>query len=291
MRTYHALALAGLAVVAAGCGGDKSATATDAPAQSQGGMPQSAGFGHVHGLGIDPGDGALMIATHTGLFRAPPGTAKATRVGDSEQDVMGFTVTGPHRFLASGHPAPGTPGQPPSLGLISSSNGGRAWQDVSLSGAADFHVLRSQGDAVVGYNALAGALMVSSNGGRSWQQRQAPGPLIDLAVSPTDPRRFVASTDQALMTSLDDGRRWRLLRRDAIGLLAWAQMKQLVWVDANGTVSKSSDLGATWQRRGSIGGQPAAFAADGTELLAALGDGTVLHSTNGGRTWAVRARP
>jgi hypothetical protein len=47
---------------------------------------------HVHGLGVNPSDGALFIATHTGLFRAADGDGTAVRVGGSFQDTMGFTV-------------------------------------------------------------------------------------------------------------------------------------------------------------------------------------------------------
>ena len=58
----------------------------------------------MHGLGIDPADGALFIATHTGLYRVAPGSDKARRVGSGFRDTMGFTVVGPNRFLQSGHP-------------------------------------------------------------------------------------------------------------------------------------------------------------------------------------------
>jgi len=43
---------------------------------------------HVHGLGINPTDGALFIGTHDGLFRSPEGSATAGRVGESTQDTM-----------------------------------------------------------------------------------------------------------------------------------------------------------------------------------------------------------
>ena len=58
-----------------------------------------AGPVHVHGLGIDPADKALFIATHTGLFRVGDGQSSAVRVGDSYQDTRGFTVVGENRFL------------------------------------------------------------------------------------------------------------------------------------------------------------------------------------------------
>jgi len=83
---------------------------------------QSAGAGpvHVHGLGINPADGALFVATHTGLFRVRSGESKATRVGDSFQDTMGFTVVRESQFLGSGHPDRRTD-LPSRLGLIASS--------------------------------------------------------------------------------------------------------------------------------------------------------------------------
>src|SRR5687768_6438573 len=56
---------------------------------------------HVHGLGINPSDGSLFIATHTGLFRVAADSRKAVRVGDRFQDTMGFSVAGPDRFLGS----------------------------------------------------------------------------------------------------------------------------------------------------------------------------------------------
>ena len=43
---------------------------------------------------------------------------------------------------------------------------------------------------------------------------------------------------------------------------------------------------------GEIGGEPAAFAADGPEnLYVALHDGTIKRSRDGGASWAVRSRP
>ncbi len=66
--------------------------------------PAEAGPVHVHALGVDPGDGSLFIATHTGLFRLPLDQESPERVSDLHQDTMGFTVAGPGHFLGSGHP-------------------------------------------------------------------------------------------------------------------------------------------------------------------------------------------
>lgn len=40
-------------------------------------------------------------------------------------DLMGFTVAGPDRFLASGHPGPGAD-LPEPLGLVESRDGGQS---------------------------------------------------------------------------------------------------------------------------------------------------------------------
>jgi hypothetical protein len=252
--------------------------------------PPDARIEHVHGLGINPADGALFIATHHGLFRSAPGSTEAEPVGTSGQDVMGFTVVGPDRFLGSGHPAPGED-RPPNLGLIESDDAGSSWQDVSLTGEADFHVLRSAHDRVYAFNGLTGKLMLSDDGGESWEERRPPGAVVDLAVDPRDPERILASTDAGLQLSEDDGRSWRRIK-GGIGLLAWPAPRALYWVDASGTTRVSPGPGQSWKKRGSIDGQPAAFAAsDENELYAALADGTVMASDDGGASWRVRSSP
>lgn len=71
------LALASVAVVS-GCGGDQPS----APPGDEGVKTGDPGPIHVHGLGINPKDGALFVATHTGLFRAAKNEKTAKRVAD-----------------------------------------------------------------------------------------------------------------------------------------------------------------------------------------------------------------
>lgn len=243
---------------------------------------------HVHGLGINPADGALFIATHDGLFRSPEGSATAERVGESTQDTMGFTIVGPDRFLGSGHPGPGENGRP-NLGLIESGDAGLSWTEVSLAGEADFHVLHYSDDRVYAVNGMTGLIMVSDNGGQTWQERRPPGSVIDLAIDPEDPRRIVASTEAGLVASEDEGVSWQAIDGD-VGLLAWAEPDALYLVNAAGQVQRSEHGGGRWTDLGSIGGQPAALiaAADAT-LYAALADGTVMSSSNGGTSWELRS--
>ncbi len=279
MSRYLAAALV-LAALLSACGDTRETRAVAPGAEATDSGPQ-----HVHGVGINPADGALVIATHTGLFRAMPGEQRARRIGDLYQDTMGFTVVGPDQFLGSGHPD-ARADLPPLLGLIRSADGGRTWDPVSLLGKADFHVLRAAGRQVYGFDSTKARLLVSGDGGRSWDERTPPEPLVDLAIDPRRADHVVASGERGLFTSTDAGRRWRPLSRDRAGLLAWADALYLV--DGRGKVQRSADAGRDWAPVGAIGGQPAAFASSGRELYVALHDGTVKRSTDGGRSWRVR---
>jgi hypothetical protein len=249
---------------------------------------------HVHGLGVNPADGAVYIATHTGLWRVAPDEKKAERVGDRLQDTMGFTVAGSNRFLGSGHPDPRDfrDGRlPPLLGLIESTDAGKTWRPISLLGKADFHVLRSAGDRVYGFDATNERLMVSSDQGRTWTEREPPATVLDLVVDPRRSGRLLATTEQGLFESDRAGKDWSK-RSESAGLLAWPAPTRLYAVDGRGRVFTSADSGSKWRAVGDIGGQPAALLATAPrELYVALHDGTIKRSANGGVSWSLRSSP
>ena len=286
------VAVAALAIVAgvAGCGGndgddDGSAPQADVPVADPGPV-------HVHGLGINPADGSLFIATHTGLFRAGPGERKAVRVRDRFQDTMGFTVTGPDRFLGSGHPD-GREDLPPFLGLIRSTDAGKTWQPVSLLGERDFHVLEATGRYVYGYGSdyesRTEGFLVSADGGRTWSERAVPEPLLSLAIAPGREETVVAAGENGMYLSEDAGRRWRQLGPGG-GLVAWSD--RLVVVRFDGRVRATDGAGGRFAPVGGVGGEPAALDAgpDG-DLYVALHDGTVKRSADAGASWTVRSAP
>jgi len=276
------LALAGvvLAVVIGGCGADDD----EAGAPVAGADP---GLIHVHGLGVNPLDGALFAATHNGLFRAAANETPQ-RVGDSRQDVMGFTVIGPDRFLASGHPD-GRTDDPPLLGLIESGDAGKTWNAGVLRGEADFHLLRTSRQTLYAQDSQTGRVFEGPIGGSSLSVRRSPqGELIDFAVDPEDPQRLVAATDRGLAQSSDGARSWKALDRKRTGLLVAPGPSQLVLVDGSGRVQASDDAGRTWRSVGAIDGPPAAFHSRDGVLYVAVHDGPVLQSDDGGRTWTTR---
>jgi hypothetical protein len=249
---------------------------------------------HVHGLGVNPGDGALYVATHTGLWRVGREEQRAERVGDRLQDTMGFTVAGSDRFLGSGHPDPRDIRDrrlPPLLGLIESTDAGKTWRPISLLGKADFHVLRNAGDRVYGFDATNQRLMVSRDKGRTWSEHRPPAPIIDLVTHPRRSEHVLAATERGLFASDDAGRSWRA-RSEAAGLLAWPAPNRLYAVDGRGRVFASADSGGEWKAVGDSGGRPAALLATAPrELYVALHDGTIKRSANGGASWSLRSSP
>ncbi|WP_217915464.1 F510_1955 family glycosylhydrolase [Miltoncostaea marina] len=268
-----ALALLGVLALAA-CSGDVETTPAGADADPI----------HAHGLGLNPADGALYIATHTGLFRMERGSDDAARVGDRRQDTMGFTIAAADHFLGSGHPDL-REGLPPLLGLIGSRDRGRSWEPISLLGEADFHALRATGTFIHGYDASGGRLMISEDGGRTWRVRRPP-PLLDLVVDPDDPSRIVAASERGLIVSEDDGRGWRPLDGPP-GLLAWPRRDALYALSLDGELRVSRDGGASWARAGRVGGRPEAMTVPAADrLIVALEHGALRSSADGGRSWA-----
>ena len=249
-----------------------------------------AGVVHVHGLGVNPQDGALYAATHTGLFRIPQ-QGQAERVAGRWQDTMGLIIVGPNRFLASGHPDLRELRErqlPPLLGLIESTDAGVSWQSRSLSGVADLHALRTSQGWLYGYNSSADALM-SSNDGASWETR-APLAISDFVVSPTEPDRILAVTESGLQRSVDGGRSWTPLTAPALALLAWETADKVWGLGPDGAVYQSGDSGATWRQRGTLPGQPEAFLAANRVLYAAVAGGGIYASDDEGGSWKMRYR-
>jgi hypothetical protein len=85
--------LAAATLLVAGCGGDSD----DSGRAPSTGRPvvEDPGPIHVHGLGLNPGDRALFVATHTGLFRAGEGERQGHPGGQSLPGPVGLTVVGP----------------------------------------------------------------------------------------------------------------------------------------------------------------------------------------------------
>ena len=280
--------LSAVLLLVAGCGGGGAS-----PAPSAGWVDPDGPAPVIGSLTVDPADGSLLLASNTGLFRIGPDGGRPSRVTGTLRTPSGsgsisaelvVRFDGDGRLLGSGHPSGGSD-LPAALGLIASDDGGRTWRSVSKLGEADLHALAFSGDELAAAIFGQAQILVSRDGGRTFTPRIGPLPLVDLALDPSDARRWVASSEQGVFVSADDGRTWRQYDPTPNSRLAWGA-RELFRVDPGGPVLVSRDGGRTWKRRGDTGGEPQALAVGGGgELFVAMVDGTVRRSGDGGRTW------
>jgi hypothetical protein len=275
-----AIAAVTAALLLLGCGEAGDRPPAPAPAADPGVI-------HVHGLGRNPADDALFIATHTGLFRVGSSDRSPERVAGLYQDTMGFTVVGPDRFLGSGHPG-SIEDDPPFLGLIESRNAGNTWRPISLRGDVDFHVLEAQGKTVYGFGSdwdtRQARFLRSDDAGRTWTRLAPPEELVGLAIDPEDSRVSVALGEQRGWVSRDGGRSWRPLAVPG-GMVTWTRELGLIAVDLGGVVRTASEPTGEWNEVGRLPGAPAALEGVQDELLAATHESQVVSSRDRGKTW------
>ncbi|MFJ4689000.1 F510_1955 family glycosylhydrolase [Streptomyces sp. NPDC088789] len=270
-----------LAATLTACSSDSGAGAEPASGTTGGAGPT---VSHVHGVGVDPADGRLYVATHEGVV-AVSDDDTAERVGD-KADYMGFTVIGAKTFLGSGHPEPGSD-EPADRGLIESGDSGRTWTTRSLAGTTDFHALEYAHDTVYGYDSTNGVLRVSTD--RTTWDTRAELAALDLAVSPEDPDLVLATTESGVARSGDGGETFADGSGAVMAFLSWPEPETLYGLDQGGGLHLSTDAGTTWKKAGTVpGGAPQALTAESPDhLLAATQDG-VYESRDGGGTFTER---
>jgi photosystem II stability/assembly factor-like uncharacterized protein len=292
-----------VAAMLAACGGEDAGGRDEAAAGADAvpWLDPDGEFPVVGSLAVNPADDALWMSTNTGLFRIAGERKRPAKVSGtlttpdgagtvSEQLVVHFT--GPDQLLASGHPAASETGLPEALGLIRSGDAGKSWTPVSELGTADFHAIERSGGLLVGALFGQAQILVSRDGGRTWEGRVAPKVLIDLAVDPSDPARWVATASDGVYMSRDEGATWRPVDTTPNSYLAWPEADALYRLDPGGPLQVSRNGGAAWEEIGSTGGEPQALAAaDADTLYAALIDGTVKRSEDGGRNWDDHVAP
>jgi hypothetical protein len=264
----------GVGVAVAGCAsedGGSPAPSVEAAAE--------ASLGHVHGLGVDPADDTLYVASHHGVFRVVDGTPE--RVADRWQDTMGFAVVGPGHFLGSGHPDL-REDLPSSLGLIESTDGAQTWQPVSLQGDADFHSIEAVGNRIYAYDSHTGALMVSDD--RTSWNTISKQPLYDLAANPAEPDTVYATTDQGgLIVTTDGDQPVPVDGAPVLTGIDWQPDGPLVGVAPDGTVMVADDA-TTWRQVGNLDGPTQALDVKPGRWHAATDTG-VYESTDDGENW------
>lgn len=270
-------------------------------------LPGPANGQHIHGLAADPHDSnALWVATHHGLVRYVEGTGWE-QVGPTN-DYMGFAPhpDEPGVLFTSGHPGQGVR-KPNPLGLEVSRDGGETWENVSLAGQADFHVMAvSPADPrlIYGINSHDGGIYRTEDGGRTWENFGPPEVQIyGLTPHPLEPRTVLAATADGLFLSTEAAQpaSWEFVGEavqrvpvSAVGLHPEDPSTLYAFVATSGQgLMRSQDGGATWERSGlSMADQEVALfisisQADPDVMYVATNHLNVHRSIDGGETWAL----
>jgi photosystem II stability/assembly factor-like uncharacterized protein len=290
-----------VAVLLAACGSAGSASGERTRALSDRLVDFKRDPPYINALDVDPADGRFLLTTNRGFFRIDPDSRKVAEVRGTisargRRATVGtfleLLVTGPGRLLGSGHPDhPGT--LPGYLGFIRSDDGGRTWRVVARLGEADLHKIVAIHGRLYAFDAVLGAILISEDGGRTFTENFTPRALvIDFVVDPQDPAHVIASTEDQVFRSENEGSTWRGITSGRGVRLVWPARDALVRADRDGTVMVSRDRGRTFKRVGEVPGEPYKFKAlDARRLLLALSDGTIMRTDDGGVTWTTAFAP
>ena len=270
----------GLVALLTGCGTTDNQASTAGSTNDP--ISQAASeFGGVHNLLIT--DDGILFGTHHGVWLQRK-SQDPVPVGDSRFDVMGLAKHA-GGLVASGHPD-STEEQVGNIGLRGSTDQGRTWKNISLTGQVDFHRLASSGQVILGLSATDGALLVSNDSGKNWEALPNPN-LFDLALDPSNPSNVVGTTETGPILSTDGGRTFApIAGAPLLALLSW-DTARLVGVTPDGLIYESLDQGTTWSQIASVTGQLRAIAARGEEI-AVLAGTDLYYSSDAGRNFTIR---
>lgn len=194
----------------------------------------------------------------------------------------------------------------PELGVIRSMDGGRSWEGVMGHGLPSGRVRALAYDPGGARRLIAAVegqgVFQSDNGGDEWMPlgNELPPDLRALAVSPLDPRVFLAGTPHGLYVSTNQGMRfdpvdaaaprWAALPlREPVYALAVAGDRSAMLAATGEAVYRSIDGGRAWTRLADPG-LPDVFSVAfaprrSTTVLAASRSGQLALSLDGGNTW------
>lgn len=210
-------------------------------------------FSHGHGMAVDIKDSSkLYIGTHYGVYVLRNDTT-LSKLGNSEDDFMGFTVhpSLPAVQFASGHPKTGG-----NLGVLRSDDSGVTWKKLAqgVGGPVDFHALAI---SPVNPNLMYGwhdGLQRSEDAGQSWKKIPTMlDPAYRLVAHPSEEQTLFAANGSGLWVSRDRGETWGVVadvfKKSAVFAFA-INLKKPTDMLSYGTaakLAKSTDGGRTWK--------------------------------------------
>lgn len=249
---------------------------------------------HGHGLAVDVADPSrLYIATHHGLLVLKD-EKQLYRVGDAQDDYMGFT---PHPadtkiIFSSGHPATGG-----NIGFQKSEDAGFTWNKISdgIQGPVDFHAMTiSPANPRLVYGWYRGALQRSMDEGKTWAVASTTNyPIVNLAADPKDENVVYAASPQGLMASTNKGNNWTTLFDGFVSVVAINpnDSQELLSFSEKNRLAKSSDGGKTWEKLSeAFSGETPLFIAfnkQNPEIVYILTEkNSIYKSSDGGNNWS-----
>lgn len=253
---------------------------------------------HGHGLAVDVADPTkVYIATHQGLFLLT-NEKELYRVGDVQDDLMGFSShpSSPNIFFSSGHPHTGGG----NLGFQRSDDGGLTWKQVSrgMNGPVDFHAMAvSPVNPNLIYGWYYNALQRSRDQGKTWEVVSTNvSQVISLAADSANGKTVYATTAHGIQVSTDEGVTWALLSSETLGAVSALAIhpqkpQTMLSFSEKLGLARSSDGGATWQTiNAGTGSQPVMFIAfsktDPQKIYAYTHGNELYGSQDEGTTWA-----
>jgi len=275
-----AVAVAAIAAAAIVSDGGDAGGPAGGGEQAAAGLPDTPDY---HSLLVAPSDAqTLFLGTHNGLYRSADGGRTWSEASLTGQDAMNLARAGEDVVWAAGHDvlARSTdagetwedvvpdglphldvhgfvvdPRDPKTLwaalagqGLYRSTNGGESFSLVSREVGPGVMALAVTKDGRVLAGDMQRGLFASRNDGKSWKVTP-PAALMGLAVSPSDPKRVLA-TGPGILLSKDGGRTWDevLPLSEGAGPVAWAPSdpKTAYVVGFDKTLYETSDGGETW---------------------------------------------
>jgi len=137
----------------------------------------------------------------------------------------------------------------------------------------------------------SGTIQATSDGGRTWALQQSPVRKLLYDISVVDAMNvFVAGAGGTLLRTDDGGRSW-IERGTGIGsairAIHFTDRRNGLLVTAAGEIHLTENAGVSWRRCNVPTSRPLNdIILVGAEGWAVGDNGTVLHSLDGGRTWA-----
>ncbi|WP_214483357.1 F510_1955 family glycosylhydrolase [Bacillus sp. SM2101] len=254
LKTITPILLVGVVLV--GCNSNEQTTE---PTKIEGGKK----IEHMHGLSYQ--DDTIFVATHEGMISTSDKGESWYTVSSHDNDFMGYHALSNGEMITSGHPGKSS-NLPDPLGLLKSTDNGITWEEVSLQGKIDFHILDanySNTDIIYGLNQMGSGkygagIFKSIDGGENWDKIEPVGlpddlhKIYTLISLPNNDSELLAGTQNGVMRSEDSGETWELLDGNrlitAITVMP-NESKDLVSYSITqdeAGIMKSSDNGQTW---------------------------------------------